>query len=174
MQIIRELYEKNPNTVVVFVNSRPLCEPWIAENIPAIIEAWEPGCMGGQALAEIIKGDVNSSGKLPVSIPYTAGQVVYTYNHKPSHYFRKYVDVPSGPLWSFGQGGSYTTFEYRDLQVTPQIFTKEDTLSVSVSLENTGKMDGDEVVQLYIRDDFSTLTRPVKELIDFRRVFIEW
>ena len=173
LELIQGLYRNNPNTIVVFINSRPLCEPWIKEHIPSVIEAWEPGCMGGVALAEILKGDVNPSGKLPVSIPYTAGQAVYTYNHKPSHYFRKYVDVPSEPLWSFGQGLHYTTVSYDSVWTDVSTLTATDSVIVRLQLTHEGQRACDEIVQLYIRDKVSLLTRPVKELYDFKRVSLD-
>ena len=129
--------------------------------------------MGGVALAEILKGDVNPSGKLPVSIPYTAGQAVYTYNHKPSHYFRKYVDVPSEPLWSFGQGLHYTTVSYDSVWTDVSTLTATDSVIVRLQLTHEGQRACDEIVQLYIRDKVSLLTRPVKELYDFKRVSLD-
>ncbi|MDZ7721277.1 MAG: glycoside hydrolase family 3 N-terminal domain-containing protein [candidate division KSB1 bacterium] len=170
LELVQGLYRNNPNTIVVFINSRPLCEPWIKEHVPAVIEAWEPGCMGGVALAEILNGDVNPSGKLPVSIPYTAGQAVYTYNHKPSHYFRKYVDVPSAPLWSFGQGLHYTTVSYDSVWLDRSTLTANDSVIIRLQLTHQGDQPCDEIVQLYIHDKVSLLTRPVKELYDFKRV----
>ena len=173
MELIKGVYEKNKNVIVVFVNGRPLSEPWIKENIPAIIEAWEPGTFGGQAIAEIIKGDVNPSGKLTITIPYSTGQINYFYNHKPSSFFHPYIDIPSEPLWYFGEGYSYTDYEYSNLRLDKDKVTDNDTVYVSVDVKNTGKMDGDEIVQLYIRDDYSSATRPVKELKSYKREFIE-
>ena len=173
LELVKRIYEKNKNVVVVFVNGRPLGEPWIKEHIPAIIEAWEPGAFGGQALAEVIKGEVNPSGKLTVTIPYSSAQLNYFYNHKPSAFFHPYIDIPHTPLWYFGEGMSYTTFEYKNLKVSPGEAKIGDTVLVSVEVTNTGKMAGDEIVQLYIRDEYSSVTRPVKELKDYKRVHIE-
>ena len=172
LKLIKDIYTKNKNTIVVFVNGRPLGEPWIKENIPAIIEAWEPGAYGGQAIAEVIKGVVNPSGKLTISIPYSSGQITYFYNHKPSSFFHPYRDIPSEPLWYFGYGTSYTTYKYSNLKIL-----KEDdnysSFKVSVDISNTGDIDGDEIVQLYIRDDYSSVTRPVKELKGYKRIHIK-
>ena len=172
LRLVKELYKKNKNIVVVFINGRPLGEPWIKENIPAIIEAWEPGAFGGQAIAEVVKGTVNPSGRLPVTIPREVGQIHMVYNYLPSSYLHHYVDIPSEPLWSFGQGLSYSRFEYAHLTVPSQA-GPHDTLRVCVTVNNTGECGGDEIIQLYIRDDYSTATRPVKELKGFRRIHLE-
>jgi beta-glucosidase len=173
LQLIRELYEINKNIIVVFVNGRPLAEPWIKENIPAIIEAWEPGSFGGRAIAEIIHGDVNPSGKLTMSIPYSVGQLVYTYNHKNMHHFRNYVDEPSMPLWHFGYGLSYTDFQYSEPETENVKIQKTDSIKISLNVSNTGSVAGDEIVQLYIRDNYSSITRPVKELKAYKRINLE-
>jgi len=173
MELIKGIYEKNKNVVVVLVNGRPLGEPWIKENIPAIIEAWEPGAFGGQAIAEVIKGDVNPSGKLTISIPYSVGQINYFYNYKPSSFFHPYIDIPSEPLWAFGEGYSYTDYEYSNLKIGQSTAKDGDTILVTVDVRNAGEMDGDEIVQLYIRDDYSSATRPVKELKDYKRIHLK-
>jgi beta-glucosidase len=173
LKLIKGIYAKNKNVVVVLVNGRPLSEKWIKENIPAVIEAWEPGAFGGQAIAEVIKGDVNPSGKLTISIPYSSAQINYFYNHKPSAFFHPYIDMPEKPLWQFGYGMSYTAYEYANLKVQPKAKLGDKTFKVSVDISNTGEMAGDEIVQLYIRDDYSSITRPVKELKEYRRVHIE-
>ena len=172
LKLVKEIYKKNKNVVIVFVNGRQLAEPWIKENIPAIIEAWEPGAMGGLAIAEIIKGKVNPSGKLTVTVPYSVGQVHMVYNHLPSSYLHHYVDAPSEPLWYFGYGLSYTEYKYDKLNL-PEKAKVNDTINVSVVVTNTGKIDGDEIVQLYIRDDYSQATRPVKELKDYKRIHLK-
>ena len=169
LKLIKELYARNKNVLVVLVNGRPLAEPWIKENIPAIIEAWEPGAFAGQAVAEIVKGEVNPSGKLTMTIPYHVGQVPYVYYYKPSNFFHKYVDMTEDPLWSFGYGLSYTSFEYKNLQA-PEKVSEGEPIQVTVEVRNTGEMAGEEVIQLYIRDDVSSATRPVKELKDYKRI----
>ncbi len=171
LRLIQGLYAKNRNTIVVFINGRPLAEPWVKEHIPAILEAWEPGAMGGQAIAEVVKGIVNPSGKLPITIPYDVGQIHMVYNHLPSCYLHHYIDIPSEPLWYFGEGISYTSFSYSDMTVTDRVGRK-DTVSVRVTVRNDGGRDGDEIVQVYLRDDYSSATRPVKELIAFRRIHL--
>lgn len=173
LELIQEIYKKNNNVVVVFVNGRPLAEPWIKDNIPAIVEAWEPGAMGGIALAEILAGKVNPSGKLTTTFPYSVGQVTYTYNHKPMHFFHKYVDEPYKPLWEFGHGLSYTSYNYNNLKIKNKELNKNETLEVSVDIKNTGNTDGEEIVQLYLRDHFSSVTRPVKELKDYKRIALK-
>ena len=171
LKLIKEIYKRNKNVGVVFINGRPLAEPWIKENIPAIIEAWEPGAMGGQAIAEIIKGKINPSGKLTITIPDNVGQIHTVYNHLPSSFLHHYIDGTDEPLWSFGYGISYTNYQYDNLKVSQHANIK-DTLLVSIDVTNTGKMDGDEIVQLYIRDNYSQATRPVKELKDYKRVHL--
>ena len=172
LKLIQEIYKRNKNVVVVLINGRPLGIPWIKDHIPAIIEAWEPGAFGGQAIAEVISGDVNPSGKLTVTIPHHVGQVHMVYNYLPSSFLHHYIDMPSTPLWPFGYGTSYTKYEYSDLSV-PENASPADTIEISVNVTNTGAMDGDEIVQLYIRDDISLATRPVKELLDFQRVLLK-
>lgn len=173
LELIKSIYENNKNVIVVLVNGRPLSEPWIKENIPAIIEAWEPGSYGGEAIAEIIRGHVNPSGKLTMSFPYSVGQLVYTYNHKNMHYFHRHIDLPSSPLWHFGYGLSYTTFEYGAPVVENKSIEKGDSIGVSVTVRNTGTVAGDEIVQLYVRDEFASVTRPAKELKAYQRVSLE-
>lgn len=173
LQLIKEIYKKNKHVVVVFVNGRPLAEPWIKENIPAIIEAWEPGALGGIALGEILAGEINPSGKLTTTFPYSVGQITSTYNHKPMHFFHKYIDEPHQPLWEFGYGLSYTKYNYNNLSVNNTRLKKDEALQLSVEVKNTGEMDGDEIVQVYIRDHFSSVTRPVKELKAYKRVSLK-
>ncbi len=173
LELVQRLHEINKNVVVVFVNGRPLSEPWISENIPAIIEAWEPGSFAGQAIAEVVKGEVNPSGKLTMSFAHHSGQLPMVYNHKPSNFFHKYIDSPSKPLYHFGYGLSYTTFEYSDVKLSKAEITPSEMLRITVQVTNVGEADGDEIVQLYIRDEVSSVTRPVKELKDFRRVSLK-
>ena len=157
-------------TVVVLVTGRPLSTEWIAENVPALLNAWEPGMYGGQAVAEILYGKVNPSAKLAITIPRSVGQTQMIYNHKPSQYFHPYVVTSSEPLYPFGFGLSYTDYEYSDLTLASEEIAADGSLKVSVKVTNTGDMAGTEIVQLYLRDVFSQVTRPVKELKDFARV----
>ena len=164
LDLVRSLKEINNNVIVVYVNGKPISEPWIQNNIPSIIEAWEPGNLGGKAVAEIIFGDINPSGKLPLTVPRSVGQLQMIYNHKPSQYFHKYAFEKNTPLYSFGYGLSYTKFNYSKPKLLNTNFDTNSIIKVQVDVTNTGDMDGDEVVQLYIRDNVSSVTRPVKEL----------
>jgi len=173
LDLVRSLKEINNNVIVVYVNGKPISEPWIQNNIPSIIEAWEPGNLGGKAVAEIIFGDINPSGKLPLTIPRSVGQLQMIYNHKPSQYFHKYAFEKNTPLYSFGYGLSYTKFNYSKPKLLNTNFDTNSIIKVQVDVTNTGDMDGDEVVQLYIRDKVSSVTRPVKELKGYKRVHIK-
>lgn len=166
---------------VVLMNGRPLSTSWLDANIPAIVEAWYLGVQMGPAVADVLFGDYNPGGKLPISVPRTVGQVPIYYNHKNTgrppdeeeKYTSKYSDVPWTPLYPFGHGLSYTRFEYNNLRLSAAKIRASDSLIVSVDLTNVGDRTGDEVVQLYLRDDVASLTRPVKELRAFRRVTLQ-
>lgn len=173
-ELIRRVAESGKPTVLILINGRPLGIPWAAENLPAIVEAWAPGMAGGQAIAEILYGKVNPSAKLAVTIPYSVGQLQMIYNHKPSQYFHPYVaGKPSTPLFPFGYGLSYTTYAYDNLKLDRAKTSPDGTVGVSVDVTNTGNREGTEIVQLYIRDKFSSVTRPVKELKDFARITLK-
>ncbi|MAJ51591.1 MAG: beta-glucosidase [Flammeovirgaceae bacterium] len=169
LRLVQELYKINNNIVVVMVNGRPLSEPWITENIPGIIEAWEPGSFAGQAIAEIVKGEINPSGKLTITFPHHSGQIPMVYNQKPSSFFRKYIDAPSAPMWHFGYGLSYSEFQYSN----PYITKLADGFMIEIEIENKSSIEGDEITQLYIRDEVSSVTRPLKELIDYKRITLK-
>ena len=171
--LVKAIHQTGVPTVVVVVTGRPLSVNWISENVPALIQAWEPGAMGGKALANILSGKVNPSAKLPISIPRHSGQIQMIYNHKNSQYFHKYIDGPSTPLYPFGYGLSYTQFEISAPQVAKAKLTATEDVEVSVEVENRGKYEGTEVVQLYIHDKYSSATRAVKELKDFVRVTLK-
>ena len=136
----------------------------------ALIEAWEPGSFGGRAVAEIIYGRANPSGKLPVTVPRHVGQLQMVYNHKPSMYFHPYAIGESTPLFPFGYGLSYTRYAHSNLRLSQDRIPGDGKVTVSVDVKNCGDRDGEEIVQLYIRDLYSSVTRPVMELKDFRRV----
>ena len=173
-ELIEKIYASGKPTILILINGRPLGVEWAAENLPAIIEAWAPGMYGGQAIAEILYGEVNPSAKLAVTIPHNVGQLQMIYNHKPSMYFHPYVDnKPSTPLYPFGYGLSYTTYKYEDLKLSAQEIAQEGSVKATVKLTNTGDREGTEIVQLYIRDKFSSATRPVKELKDFARITLK-
>ncbi len=165
-------------TAVVLTNGRPLAISWLDAHAPAIVEAWYLGVEMGPAVADVLFGDVNPSGKLPVTFPRNVGQVPLYYNHKTTgrppradgEYTSKYLDVPWTPLYPFGYGLSYTTFSYDAPVLSRDTLAMGDTLRVSVSVTNTGDRAGTEVVQLYVQDPVASITRPVSELRDFRRV----
>jgi beta-glucosidase len=173
LELVQAIQASGTPTIVVLINGRPLAEPWVVENVDALIEAWEPGAMGGRALAEIVFGEVNPSGKLPITIPYSVGHMQAIYNHKPSALVRKYEDAPTGNLYEFGYGLSYSQFEYDNLRLSSDEIDKTQSTKLFVTVRNTGKYAGDEVAQLYIRDKFSQVTRPVKELKGFKRVSLK-
>ena len=172
-ELIKKVAASGKPTILVLISGRPLGTEWAAEHLPALLNAWEPGMYGGQAIAEILYGKVNPSAKLAVTIPRSAGQVQMIYNHKPSQYFHPYAVTPSTPLYPFGYGLSYSRYEYSDLVADRNEIHAGDSVEVSVKVKNTGKMAGDEIVQLYIRDRYSQVTRPVKELKDFARISLE-
>jgi beta-glucosidase len=158
--------------VVVMINSRPLGSEWTVKNVPALLNAFEPGCKGGLALAEILFGQVNPSGRLPITIPRSAGQIQTIYNHLPSQYFHKYVIGSSEPLFWFGAGLSYTTFKYANLRL-PAVITAGQPVEVNVDVTNTGERAGEDVVLVYINDVVSSTTTPVKALKAFTRVSLQ-
>ena len=155
--------------VAVLINGRPQAIPAVAARVPAILEAWYAGQEAGTAIGEALFGTINPGGKLPVSFPRDTGQVPVYYNRRPTS-FRWYVDLTREPLWPFGHGLSYTTFSVTNARVTPAAIGPADRATVTVDVANTGARAGDEVVQLYIRDLVSSVTRPVKELAAFERV----
>jgi beta-glucosidase len=165
-------------TIVVLMNGRPLSINWIDENTSAILETWFPGTQAGNAIADVLFGDVNPGGKLPITFPRSVGQEPLYYNHmntgRPpdanNKYTSKYLDVSWTPLYPFGFGLSYTQFRLSNLQLSEPRIRPNGRLTVSVEVLNTGKRVGDEVVQLYIRDSVASVTRPVKELKGFERV----
>lgn len=161
-------------TVVVLVNGRPLAISWIAEHIPAIIEAWLPGEEGGAAIAEVLLGDANPGGKLPMTFPRAVGQVPLYYNHKPSggrsRPLGDYVSLATSPLFAFGHGLSYTQFEYSNLRIEPRAIPTDGAVTIRVDIQNVGARAGDEVVQLYVRDEVASIPRPVQELKAFQRL----
>jgi len=176
-ELVKVIYDTGTPVVVVLINGRPLSINWIAEKVPAVIEAWLPGEEGAGAVADILFGDSNPGGKLPISFPRTVGQVPVYYNHKPSggrsHWKGDYVEVSSKPLFPFGYGLSYTSFEYGNLKIEPKNVLCNGQVKISVDVKNTGSLKGDEVVQLYINDVYSETTRPVKELKGFKRVTLK-
>jgi beta-glucosidase len=180
LDLVKAVYETGTPTIVVLVNGRPLAVRWIAENIPAVIEAWLPGEKGGQAVAEILFGDCNPSGRLTVTVPRHAGQLPVYYNCKPSKTYwlehgwgKPYADMDSSPLYEFGYGLSYTEFEYSNLKIEPRTSATGGTVRVSVDVKNKGDHAGAEVVQLYLHDVIGTVVTPVKELRGFEKVQLD-
>lgn len=174
-QLIRRLNETGKPTVVIIISGRPLSVRYAAEHVPAIVNAWEPGQYGGQAIAEILYGKVNPSAKLAMTMPRHVGQISTWYNHKRSAFFHPAVCADNTPLYPFGHGLSYTTFRYSNLQLNKANIPNDGKTSVtaSVTIENTGNRDGVEICQLYINDVVASVARPVKELKDFRRVALK-
>ncbi|RYY97873.1 MAG: beta-glucosidase BglX [Chitinophagaceae bacterium] len=169
--------------VIVVMSGRPLALPWEAENGDALLQAWFGGHETGNALADVLFGNYNPSGKLTMTFPRSVGQVPIYYNLKmtgrpqPTQEFQKftsnYLDVANTPLFAFGHGLSYTTFGYSDIRLTGNTMTQSGTIGASVTVTNTGDRDGEEVVQLYIRDMVASVTQPVKKLKDFRKIFLK-
>jgi beta-glucosidase len=180
-QLLETIHAVGKPTVLILMNGRPLAIPWAAERVDAILETWFLGVEMGNAVADVLFGDVSPGGKLPVSFPRTVGQIPIHYNHKTTGrppqdtvlWTSKYIDLPSTPLYALGHGLSYTAFEYSALRLSETTFPSSDTLTVSVTVKNTGSRSGDEVVQLYIQDVLASITRPVRELRGFKRVTLE-
>jgi beta-glucosidase len=177
LALVQAVHATGTPTVVVLMNGRPLTIGWVAEHVPAILEAWLAGTQSGPALADVLFGDVNPGGKLPVTFPRVVGQVPLYYNHPNTgrpptaeKYTSKYLDIPVGPLFPFGHGLSYTHFRLSGLRLSARSIPADGQLTVSVDVENTGDRAGDEVVQLYLRDVVARVARPVKELRGFERV----
>ncbi len=173
-ELVQAIAAVGKPTVVVLINGRPLSITWIAENIPAILEAWLPGEEGGAAIADVLFGDANPGGKLPITFPRSVGQIPIFYNHKPSggrsHWHGDYVELPSSPLFPFGHGLSYTQFEYSNLCIEPRQVQPNGTVTLRVEIKNVGTRAGDEVVQLYVCDEVALIPRPLRELKAFQRV----
>ena len=170
LQLVQAIKKTGTPVIIVLVNGKPISEPWLEKNIPAIVESWEPGNLGGQAVAEILFGDINPSGKLPLTVARSVGQLRMIYNHKPSAYFHKYADEKKTPLYPFGFGLSYTKYSYSTPKLSSKTFKQNEVVTVTVEVTNSGNIDGEEIVQLYIRDKVSSATRPVKELKGYQRV----
>ena len=176
-ELVQKVYDTGTPTVVVLINGRPLATPWIATHIPAIIEAWIPGEKGGEAIADVLFGDYNPGGKLTVTIPRHAGQLPVYYNYKPSKAYwlkdgwgQPYADLNPKPLYEFGFGLSYSKFEYSNIRISPASSGPHGKFTVLADVKNVGKIAGNEIVQLYLRDEISTVVRPVKELKGFKKI----
>ncbi len=180
-ELLKTLHATGKPIIVLLMTGRPLSINWTAENIPAILNVWHLGTEMGLATADVLFGDFNPGGKLPATFPRTVGQIPIHYNHKNTgrppvegDFFRsRYLDLPSSPLYPFGFGLSYTTFEFGNLKLSSETIRPADTLIVTVNVKNTGKRKGDEVAQLYIRDLVASVTRPVRELKGFERITLD-
>ncbi len=179
--LIAEIKRTGKPLVLILMNGRPLTLEYENKVADAILEAWWPGTMGGAAVSDIIYGEYSPSGKLPITFPRNVGQIPLYYNVKNTgrpyekegseqRFRSRYLDVDNSPLYPFGYGLSYTSFEYSDLNLDKQEYVFEEEIHINVTLKNTGKYDGEEVVQLYVRDLFGNVTRPIKELKGFNKV----
>jgi beta-glucosidase len=171
-ELLEGVYSAGKPVIAILINGRPLAIPWAAEHIPAILEAFMCGEQGGNAVAEILFGDYNPSGKLPITIPRHAGQFPFYYNHSVTKERAKYIDMPATPLYEFGFGLSYTQFEYSNLKMPDMIYSGGD-VNISLDVKNTGGRKGAEVVQLYINDVISSTSRPIKELKGYEKISLE-
>jgi beta-glucosidase len=180
-KLLKALLATGKPVVLVLINGRPMTLPWENAHVSAILEAWKGGTEAGNAIANVLFGDYNPSGKLTTTFPATVGQIPLYYNHKntgrpldPGNKFTsKYLDVSNDPVYPFGYGLSYTTFEYSDIKLSKILLKGDETLTASVTVTNTGKVAGEEIVQLYIQDPVATISRPVKELKNFKKVLLQ-
>ena len=180
-QLLEAVFAVNNNIVLVLSNGRPLTIPWAAKHIPTIIEGWHLGTQSGNALAQVIYGDYNPSGKLPMSFPRSVGQLPLYYNYKntgrPSPvnpgqvFWTHYIDQKNTPQYPFGFGLSYTTFAYSKPMVV-NTYSQDKQVTVSVKITNIGKREGKETVQLYLRDLYASVIRPIRELKGFEQVVL--
>ncbi len=178
LELIQAVHATGKPYAVVLMNGRPLSIPWLAAHAPAILETWFGGTQAGHAIADVLFGDVNPGGKLPVTFPRSVGQVPLYYNHKPTgrppeagnKYTSKYLDVPWTPLYPFGYGLSYTEFKLSNLRLSEARISPAGRVTARVDVQNIGRVAGDEVVQLYLRRTAASVTRPIKELKGFERI----
>ena len=172
-ELLKAVYATGTPTIVVLINGRPLSIRWASEKIPAIVEAWMCGEQGGTAVADVLFGDYNPSGRLPITVPRSSGQYPFYYNFSATKDGARYIDMPGTPLYEFGFGLSYTTFEYSNLTILPKEINKQGEVEIILDVKNTGAVKGDEVVQLYINDVISSTSRPVKELKGYEKISLE-
>ena len=180
LKLIQAVHETGTPVILVLMSGRPLAIPWCAEHLPAILLAWFPGIEGGNAVADILFGKFNPSGRLSVSFPRTVGQEPLYYNHdntgrppvNEERWFSKYIDAPVTPQYPFGYGLSFTEFAYGDIEVSSRRLRPADSITASIDVTNIGLVAGDEIVQLYLRDRVASLVRPVKELKGFKKIHL--
>ena len=172
-ELIRRVAATGTPVVVILVGGSPVTMTSWMTDVPGILAVWYPGEDGGSAVADILFGDYNPAGRTPVTWPVHEGQLPLVYNHKPTGRGDDYINLTGQPLYPFGYGLSYTTFRYHDLKVGQSSIAAGDSTWVSVKVTNSGKMAGDEVVQLYLRDELSSVARPVRELRGFSRIHLK-
>ncbi|MNM72976.1 Periplasmic beta-glucosidase precursor [compost metagenome] len=182
-ELIKALKATGKPLVLVLMNGRPLSIAWEREQADAILETWFAGTEGGNAIADVLFGDYNPSGKLAITFPRSVGQIPMYYNHtrigrpftpgKPGNYTSQYFEEPNGPLYPFGYGLSYSSFELSGLKLSNKDLKRGDTLEAKVTVKNTGKVAGETVVQLYLQDVSASMSRPVKELKNFQKLMLK-
>ena len=180
-ELAKEIFKANKKTAVILMNGRPLTIENLDKTAPAILETWFAGTEAGNAIADVVFGDYNPAGKLVMTFPRNVGQIPIYYNHKNTgrpllpeeKYTSKYLDVPNTPLYPFGYGLSYTTFKYSNIKIDKTEITENENVIVSIDVSNTGKYDGEEIVQLYIHDVVGSVTRPVRELRGFEKIMLK-
>ncbi len=171
-ELVKEIHKLGKPIILILINGRPLAISSILPYVNAVLEAWFPGEEGGNAIADILFGDYSPSGRLPVSMPYDVGQIPIYYSRKPSS-FREYIEYQAKPLFPFGYGLSYTEFRYSNLAIEPIEVNPFGYIKIAVDVENIGRFDAEETIQLYISKEYSSVTRPVKELKGFKKIFIK-
>ncbi|HEX3834672.1 MAG TPA: glycoside hydrolase family 3 C-terminal domain-containing protein, partial [Solirubrobacteraceae bacterium] len=180
LALIQQIAATGKPYVVVLMNGRPLTIPWLADNAPALLEAWYPGTEGGNAVADALFGKINPGGKLTMTFPFNVGQIPISYNELPTgrpydagnKYTSKYLDAPNAPEFPFGYGLSYTSFTLTNLQLSGSTVSRHGTLTVKATLNNTGSSPGDDVAQLYVHESDTPLLQPVKKLEGFQRITV--
>jgi len=172
-QLIKEIAAIGTPTIVVLISGSAVSMSRWLSDVDAVVEAWYPGEEGGNAVAEVLFGDYNPGGRLPVTFPRSAAQLPLYYNYKPSGRGYDYMDTSAVPLYPFGYGLSYTTFAYGELRIDKQAVQQGKPVNIEVDIKNTGSVSGDEVVQLYLNDEIASVSRPIKELKGFKRITLD-
>jgi beta-glucosidase len=173
LELVQAVYAVGKPTIVVLLNGRPMSINWVNKYVPGIIEGWFPGAQGGTAIAEVLFGDYNPSGKLTMTFPKTVGQIPFNFPTKPNAQWEGEKSRVNGALYYFGHGLSYTSFSYKNLSITPKQQKMNGSVVVSLDVQNTGTREGTEIVQLYTRDLVSTVTTYEKNLRGFQRVSLQ-
>jgi beta-glucosidase len=177
--LIQAVFATGTPTIVVLVNGRPLSTRWSSDHVTALVEAWLPGERGGEAVADVLFGNYNPSGRLAISVPRHSGQLPIYYNYKPgkAHWMATrgaaYADIPASPLYPFGYGLSYANYEYSNLRIEPATIHSGGEAKISVDVKNSGERAGVETVQLYLHEQYTPVATPVKQLRGFKRVALE-